>query len=95
MKYCIAKNTGKGFFTHQDSLLYNFKNFFDIWVLKDNIGDVDWIKRVNGIEKTKDEAQALLDAEILKLQNEWDLNNPNITEEDEIYLTRPIRQILP
>ena len=95
MKYCIAKNTGKGFITHQDFLLYNFKNFFDIWVLNDNIGDVDWIKRVNGIEKTKDEAQALLDAEILKLQNEWDLNNPNITVEDEIYLTRPIRQILP
>ena len=96
MKYCIAENTGQGFITHRDNFLFEFQGYpLNIWVLKDNTGDLDWIQRVNGIEKTKEEAQALLDAETLRLQQEWDLANPNVMEEDEIYLTRPTAIILP
>ena len=96
MKYCIAENTGQGFITHRDSFLFEFQGYpLNIWVLKDNTGNLDWIQRVNGIEKTKEEAQALLDAETLRLQQEWDLANPNVTEEDEIYSTRPTQIILP
>ena len=96
MKYCIAENTGQGFITHRDNFLFEFQGYpLNIWVLKDNTGDLDWIQRVNGVEKTKEEAQALLDAETLRLQQEWDLANPNVMEEDEIYLTRPTTIILP
>lgn len=96
MKYCIAENTGQGFITHRDSFLFEFQGYpLNIWVLKDNTGDLDWIQRVNGVQKTKKEAQALLDAETLRLQQEWDLANPDVTEEDEIYLERPTNIILP
>jgi len=96
MKYCIANNFGEGFITHRDSVAFEFQGFpCDIWVLRENTGDVEWIERVNGIEKTKEEAQAILDAETLRLQQEWDLANPDVTEANEIYSTRPTAIILP
>jgi hypothetical protein len=53
MKYCIANNYGQGFITHEDNFSYEFQGYpLNIWVLKDNTGDLDWIQRVNGIEKT-------------------------------------------
>ena len=88
MKYCIANNYGKGFITHRDNFLFEFKSYpLNIWVLKDNTGDLDWIQRVNGVEKTKEEAQAILDALTLKAQQEWDASP---TEEP-----RPTNIILP
>ena len=96
MKYCIAENTGQGFITHRDNFLFEFQGYpLNIWVLKDNTGDLDWIQRVNGVQKTKKEAQAILDTETLRLQQEWDLANPDVTEENEIYSTRPTQIILP
>jgi len=96
MKYCIANNFGKGFITYRDSIAFEFQGYpLNIWVLKDNTGDLDWIKKVNGIQKTKEEAQALLDVETLRLQQEWDLSNPDVTEENEIYSTRATAIILP
>jgi hypothetical protein len=95
MKYCIANNFGKGFITHGDSLAFKFQGYpCNIWVFEENIGFLDWIKKVNGIETTKDEAQALLDSEILRLQQEWDLTNSNVTEE-ELMEGRPGKIILP
>jgi hypothetical protein len=92
MKYCIANNFGEGFITHRDSVAFEFQGFpCDIWILKENTGDIDWIQRVNGIEKTKEEAQAILDAETLRLQQEWD----NLTEEEKNNSTRPETIILP
>ena len=88
MKYCIANNYGHGFFTHEDR-----NNFFlagfpeNIWVVGDNEFGKAWIQRVNGVEKTKEEAQAILDALTLKAQQEWDANP---TEEP-----RPTNIILP
>jgi hypothetical protein len=96
MKYCIAENTGQGFITHEDSFSYEFQGYpCNIWVFKENTNYQDWIQKVNGVEKTKEEAQAILDTETLKLQQEWDLANPNVTEEDEIYLEKPTQIILP
>ena len=54
MKYCIAINYGKGFITHRESFLFEFQGYpLNIWVLKDNTGYLDWIQKVNGIQKTK------------------------------------------
>ena len=78
-KYCTATNTGKGFITHQDR-----KDFFirgepgDVWILGCNANGTDndqasaWVNRVNGANKTKVEAQALVDAEIEAAQVAWD-----------------------
>jgi hypothetical protein len=88
MKYCIANNYGHGFFTTTDR-----NNFFlagfpeNIWVVGDNEFGNAWIQKVNGVEKTKEEAQAILDAFTLKAQQEWDASP---TEEE-----RPTNIILP
>ena len=92
MKYCIANNFGKGFITHRDSVAFEFQGYpCDIWILKENTGDIDWIQRVGGTEVTKEEAQKILDTEVLRLQEEWD----NLTEEEKNNLTRPGAIILP
>jgi len=70
MKYCIANNYGRGFFTNEDR-----KNFHlgghpgNLWVVEDNEFGNAWIKRVNGVELTKEEGEAMLN-EILKPREE-------------------------
>jgi hypothetical protein len=44
----------------------------DVWVVGDNLYGAKWIKKVNGVSKTKDEAQAIVDAEVLKAQQAYD-----------------------
>jgi hypothetical protein len=71
-KYCTATNTGKGFITHEDS-----RNFYisgkpgDVWVLENNNNAAIWIAD-KATEKTKSEAQAIVDAEIASAQAAWD-----------------------
>jgi len=71
--YCIATNTGKGFFTHRDR-----NNFYlsghpgDVWVVGNNPAGVAWINRVSGTSKTVAEVQAILDGAIETAQAEWD-----------------------
>ena len=71
-KYCTATNTGKGFITHENS-----KNFYisgkpgDVWVLGNNNAAAIWIAN-KATEKTKSEAQAIVDAEIASAQAAWD-----------------------
>ena len=71
--YGVATNTGKGFFTAQDR-----QNFFlrgypaNIWVIGNNVDGAMWLAEKNGVEKTKEEAQALIDAEIQAAQAAWD-----------------------
>ena len=71
--YGTATNTGKGFFTHEDR-----QNFFlrgypaDVWCVGNNVEGARWLAEKNGVEKTKAEAQALIDAEIQAAQAEWD-----------------------
>lgn len=63
MKYFVATNTGKGFITHEDNQLSHIAGFpGNVWVT----GDINttWAARVGAVEKTKEEAQALVDAAI-------------------------------
>ena len=71
--YGTATNTGKGFFTHQDR-----QNFYlsghpaNVWVIGYNEKGARWLAEKNGVEKTKAEAQALVDAEVTAAQTAWD-----------------------
>lgn len=61
MKYYIAENTGEGFVTHEDNELGHVSNYpSNIWVTENEA----WAARVGAVEKTKEEAQAILDAEL-------------------------------
>ena len=71
--YGTATNTGKNFFTVEDR-----RNFFlrgypaDVWVVGNNEKGTLWLAEKNGVEKTKAEAQALVDANITAAQAAWD-----------------------
>ena len=61
MAYSQAENTGGGFITHEDTETAHVAGFpANIWVT-DN---ATWAARVSAVEKTKEEAQALVDASI-------------------------------
>ena len=60
-KYYKATNTGKGFITHADNAYKHVEGYpGEIWVTE----NVRWAERVNAVEQTKAEAQALVDADI-------------------------------
>ena len=57
MAYYQAKNTGLGFITHQDSAAASFREYpGDIW----ETTNVEWATRVGAVEKTKYEAQHIV-----------------------------------
>lgn len=61
MKYFVAENTGKGFITHADNELAHISGYpGKVWVTE----NTTWASRVGAVEKTKVEAQALVDAAI-------------------------------
>ena len=71
MKYCTAINTGLGFYTHADRELAHLSGHpANVWA----VGDANhaWIARVGGTEKTKAEAQAIVDAQVAIDQASWD-----------------------
>lgn len=71
MKYCTATYTGLGFFTHADRELAHLSGHpAQVWA----VGDANhaWIARVGGTEKTKAEAQAIVDAQTAADQASWD-----------------------
>ena len=78
--YGVAANTGKGFFTHEDRRNFFLRgytgkdgdDYVDVWVIGANERGACWLADRNGTEKTKAEAQALIDAEIQAAQAEWD-----------------------
>ena len=71
--YCTATSTGKDFFTAQDSnTFYLSPHPGNVWVLENSVDGVCWINRVDGIRKTKEEAQAIVDGEIETAQAAWD-----------------------
>jgi len=71
--YCVATNTGKGFFTSQDrNAFYLAGHPGDVWVIGNNAHGISWINRVNGTAKVKADAQAIVDAKVEELQAEWD-----------------------
>ena len=71
--YGTATNTGKGFFTHQDRLNFFLRGYpANVWVVGNNEKGALWLAEKNGVEKTKAEAQALVDAEVQAAQAAWD-----------------------
>ena len=71
--YCTATNTGKDFFTAQDSnAFYLSSHPGNVWVVEKSVEGISWLNRVNGTSKTKAEAQAIVDGEIETAQAAWD-----------------------
>ena len=72
-KYCTATNWGKGFFTHEERKQFYLRGHAgDVWVVGDNHHGDEWINKVDGAIKTKDEAQAIVTAEIEAAQAAYD-----------------------
>ena len=70
--YGVAVNYGKGFFTAQDRQNFFLRGFpGDVWVVGNNEKAGLWLAE-RGVEKTKAEAQAIVDAEVAKAQAVYD-----------------------
>ncbi len=74
MRYFLTKKIDKNFITHEDSLNSIFKGYLgDIWSVDSKQTDIsNWIEKNNAIEKTKEEAQLIVDNEVKKAQDYWD-----------------------
>ena len=71
--YGVAENTGKGFFTADDRRKFFLRGYpANVWMVGNNVDGAMWLAEKGGREKTKAEAQALIDAEIQAAQAEWD-----------------------
>jgi len=71
--YGTATNTGKGFFTAEDRRSFYLAGHpANVWVIGYNEKGARWLAEKGGVEKTKAEAQALVDAEVTAAQEAWD-----------------------
>ena len=71
--YGVAENTGKGFFTAEDRRKFFLRGYpANVWMVGNNVDGAMWLAEKGAREKTKDEAQALIDAEVQAAQAEWD-----------------------
>ena len=73
-QYCVAENWGKGFIDHVESQRITFASFpGNVWQVPayNKHGNL-WIAKVAGVVKTKDEAQAIVTAEVQAAQAAWD-----------------------
>ena len=67
--YGVATNTGKGFFTAEDRRAFFLRGYpADVWMVGNNVAGAMWLAEKNGVEKTKAEAQALIDADVQAAQ---------------------------
>ena len=72
-KYCTATNWGKNFFTHEERRQFYLSGHpGEVWVVGDNLYGDQWIGKVAGAIKTKEEAQAIVTGEIEAAQTAWD-----------------------
>ena len=86
-QYCVAENWGKGFIDHEESFRITFRGYpGNVWQVPAYNKHANlWIAKVVGTVKTKDEAQALVDAEIQAAQAAWDA----LTDEQKADPMRP------
>ena len=71
--YGVATNTGKGFFTAEDRRKFFLRSYpANVWMVGNNVDGAMWLAEKGGREKTKAEAQALIDAEVQAAQATWD-----------------------
>ena len=91
--YGVAQNTGKGFFTAQDRRKFFLRGYpANVWMVGNNTDGAMWLAEKGGVEKTKAEAQALIDAEVQAAQAAWDA----LPEEQKTDMNpRPTDVILP
>ena len=73
-QYCVAENWGKGFIDHDESFRITFKSYpGNVWQVPAYNKHANlWIAKVAGALKTKDEAQAIVTAEVQAAQAAWD-----------------------
>ena len=71
--YGVAENTGKGFFTAEDRRKFFLRSYpANVWMVGNTVDGAMWLAEKGGREKTKAEAQALIDAEVQAAQAAWD-----------------------
>ena len=71
--YGVAANTGKGFFTAEDRRKFFLRGYpANVWMVGNNVDGAMWLAEKGGREKTKAEAQALIDADVQAAQAEYD-----------------------
>lgn len=96
--YCTATNTGVGFITHaeqENAQPLNARGYnANVWIVNDNATGQAWLTKVNGVLKTKAEAQALVDADITAQQAAWDAL-PEDSYEKQFPHARPTAVTLP
>ena len=91
--YGVATNTGKGFFTAEDRRAFFLRGYpADVWMVGNNVAGAMWLAEKNGVEKTKAEAQALIDADVQAAQAEYDAMSD---EQKAVRGGRPADIILP
>ena len=91
-KYCVKENWGKSFFTHEErKQMYLSGHPGNVWVVDDNIFGDQWLLKVEGTNKTKAEAQAIVDGEIEDAQDFYDAQSSEYKAER----TRPVKYNLP
>ena len=94
--YCVATNTGKDFFTREDTKNFSLRGYLgNIWVVENNVYGQAWITRVTGTLKTLAEAQVILDAEIETGQTSWDALSDGEKAPAVPSNPRPIKYALP
>ena len=90
--YGVLTNTGKGFFTAEDRRKFFLRSYpANVWMIGNNVDGAMWLAEKNGVEKTKSEAQALIDAEVQAAQTAWDA----LTDEEKAVSPRPTDVTLP
>ena len=90
-KYCVAVNSGKGFINARERMEFYLSGHpGNVWVVGDNVYGNAWIKRNNGVIKTKENAQAIVDAEITAAQSAYD----DLLEEQKLTRPRPESVVL-
>jgi tellurite resistance protein len=72
--YIVAENWGKGFIEHSESAKFTISGFpGNVWQVPAHNKDANlWIAKVLGTVKTKDEAQAIVDAGVQVAQATYD-----------------------
>jgi hypothetical protein len=92
--YGVAENTGKGFFTAEDRRKFFLRGYpANVWMVGNNVDGAMWLAEKGASEKTKSEAQAVVDAEVQASQATWDAQTDE--QKADPSNTRPTDVILP
>ena len=90
--YGTATNTGKGFLTVNDRQKFFIRGYpADVWMIGNTVDGAMWLAEKSGVEKTKAEAQALVDAEVQAAQAAYDA----LSDEEKADRQRPGDVTLP